>query len=59
MAKKQRSAEPKKSVLRDVKEVLHHDFRVIHTTIQFEHAECEVAHGCVIPVGEGEHPHHH
>ena len=46
-------------ILRDVKEVLHHDFRVDHTTIQFEHAECEVAHGCIIPVGEGESHHHH
>ena len=47
-------------ILRDVKEVLHHDFQVDHTTIQFEHIECEVAHGCVIPVAEaGEHHHHH
>jgi cobalt-zinc-cadmium efflux system protein len=43
-------------ILRDVKERLHHDFRIDHTTIQFEHAVCEVAHGCVIPVGE-EHSH--
>lgn len=46
-------------ILRDVKEVLHHDFQVVHTTIQFEHVECEVAHGCVIPVGEGPEQHHH
>jgi cobalt-zinc-cadmium efflux system protein len=46
-------------ILREVKEVLLHDFRVVHTTIQFEHAECEVAHGCVIPMGETEHHHHH
>ena len=46
-------------ILRDVKEVLQHDFRVVHTTIQFEHVECEVAHGCIIPVAETEHPHHH
>src|ERR1700751_5739681 len=48
-------------ILRDVKERLHHDFRVVHTTIQFEHVECEVAHGCVIPVVESaeEHEHHH
>jgi cobalt-zinc-cadmium efflux system protein len=43
-------------ILRDVKELLHHDFRIDHTTIQFEHAICEVAHGCVIPVQE-EHTH--
>lgn len=48
-------------ILRDVKECLHHDFRIDHTTIQFEHVECEVAHGCVMPVGvsEDEHHHHH
>jgi cobalt-zinc-cadmium efflux system protein len=45
-------------ILRDVKEVLHHDYRVDHTTIQFEHVECEVAHGCIIPVSEGESHHH-
>jgi cobalt-zinc-cadmium efflux system protein len=46
-------------ILREVKEVLHHDFRVDHTTIQFEHVECEVAHGCVLPVGEAGSHHHH
>lgn len=46
-------------ILRDVKARLHHDFHIVHTTIQFEHAECEVAHGCVIPVGEAEHRHAH
>ena len=43
-------------ILRDVKERLLHDFRIDHTTIQFEHVVCEVAHGCVIPVQE-EHQH--
>jgi cobalt-zinc-cadmium efflux system protein len=37
-------------ILREVKERLHHVFGIDHTTIQFEHAVCEVAHGCVIPV---------
>jgi len=46
-------------ILRDVKDRLRHDFRIDHTTIQFEHAECEVAHGCVMPVAEGHHEHHH
>jgi len=46
-------------ILRDVKDRLHADFRIDHTTIQFEHVECEVAHGCVIPVGESEGQHHH
>jgi len=45
-------------ILRDVKERLHEDFRIDHTTIQFEHVICEVAHGCVIPVSE-EHGHSH
>ena len=39
-------------ILREVKERLHHEFGIDHTTIQFEHAVCEVAHGCVIPVQE-------
>jgi cobalt-zinc-cadmium efflux system protein len=45
-------------ILRDVKERLHRDFRIDHTTIQFENVVCEVAHGCVIPVAE-EHGHTH
>jgi cobalt-zinc-cadmium efflux system protein len=47
-------------ILRDVKERLLRDFRIDHTTIQFEHAICEVAHGCVIPVAVSheEHQHH-
>jgi cobalt-zinc-cadmium efflux system protein len=46
-------------ILRDVKDCLHQSFRIDHTTIQFEHVECEVAHGCVIPVGESEEHQHH
>jgi cobalt-zinc-cadmium efflux system protein len=48
-------------ILRDVKERLLRDFRIDHTTIQFEHVVCETAHGCVIPVIETaeEHSHHH
>lgn len=46
-------------ILRDVKECLLRDFRIDHTTIQFEHVICEVAHGCVIPVAESEEQHHH
>jgi cobalt-zinc-cadmium efflux system protein len=41
-------------ILRDVKDRLQHDFHIVHTTIQFENVICEVAHGCVIPVGEEE-----
>ncbi len=46
-------------ILREVRDRLKHDFRIVHTTIQFEHAECEVAHGCIIPVSEAEHQHSH
>ena len=46
-------------ILRDVKERLHHEFHIVHTTIQFEHEICEVAHGCVIPVSESAAEHHH
>ena len=46
-------------ILRDVKDRLLHNFRIDHTTIQFEHVVCEVAHGCVIPVSESEEEHHH
>ena len=46
-------------ILRDVKECLLRDFRIDHTTIQFEHLICEVAHGCVIPVSESGEEHHH
>jgi cobalt-zinc-cadmium efflux system protein len=46
-------------ILREVKDRLHQSFRIDHTTVQFEHAVCEVAHGCVIPVGEVEEEHRH
>ena len=48
-------------ILKDVKERLLRGFRIDHTTIQFEHVICEVAHGCVIPVveNEQEHQQHH
>jgi len=39
-------------ILRDVRGCLHTEFHIDHTTIQFEHSVCEVAHGCVIPVTE-------
>jgi len=46
-------------ILRDVKECLQEEFHIAHTTIQFENAVCEVAHGCVIPVAEEQHYHKH
>lgn len=45
-------------ILRALNECLAHEFHVYHTTIQFEHEVCEVAHGCVIPVSHA-HEHHH
>ena len=47
-------------ILREVKDRLLRDFKIDHTTIQFEHIECDIAHGCVIQVAETseEHPHH-
>jgi cobalt-zinc-cadmium efflux system protein len=46
-------------ILQDVRTCLHEQFRIVHTTIQFEHTICEVAHGCVIPVDEHLHTHSH
>jgi cobalt-zinc-cadmium efflux system protein len=46
-------------ILREVKARLHAGFAIDHTTIQFEHAVCEVAHGCVIPVSATEEVHRH
>jgi len=45
-------------ILQVVKERLHEGFHIDHTTIQFEHVVCEVAHGCVVPV-HGEHAQSH
>lgn len=38
-------------ILRSVNQILAAKFHIHHTTIQFENSVCEVAHGCVIPVG--------
>src|SRR3954471_10011004 len=46
-------------ILRAVKDVLDRDFKIDHTTIQFENVVCEVAHGCVVPVREAESAHGH
>lgn len=46
-------------ILREVQERLQHKFHIHHTTIQFEHAVCDVAEGCVIPLPRhaGQEPH--
>jgi len=47
-------------ILAEINATLRDEFRIHHTTIQFEDAECEIAHGCVIPVDPvGAHGHHH
>jgi cobalt-zinc-cadmium efflux system protein len=38
-------------ILRRVKLVLSQSFHIDHTTIQLENGECDVAHGCLIPIG--------
>lgn len=43
-------------ILREVNDCLRARFRIHHTTIQLEHAECEVAHGCEPPAAT---PHLH
>ncbi|HUQ50433.1 MAG TPA: cation diffusion facilitator family transporter [Terriglobales bacterium] len=45
-------------ILRDVQCRLEKRFHIHHTTIQFENIVCDVAHGCVMPVG-GAHGHSH
>jgi cobalt-zinc-cadmium efflux system protein len=47
-------------ILDQIKVTLRDKFQVHHTTIQFENVECEVAHGCVMPVETvSAHGHHH
>jgi cobalt-zinc-cadmium efflux system protein len=42
-------------ILRQVQERVRERFHIHHTTIQFEHVICDVAHGCVLPV-QNHHP---
>src|ERR1700733_2714538 len=48
-------------IMASVKGVLHGQFEINHTTIQFEHIGCEALEGCVTPPEEmvGGHVHHH
>jgi len=53
-------ASESEAILKDIRDQLGRRFHIHHTTIQFEHVVCEVAHGCVIPVSAGhEHGHTH
>lgn len=45
------------AILRNVKQLLADRYHIHHTTIQFENVVCEIAHGCVIPVGSHRHTH--
>jgi cobalt-zinc-cadmium efflux system protein len=45
-------------ILEEINSLLLRNFHIHHTTIQFEHVECPVAHGCVMPV-EAVGAHHH
>jgi cobalt-zinc-cadmium efflux system protein len=38
-------------ILRRIRQVLSGKYHIEHTTIQFENAVCDVAHGCLIPIG--------
>jgi cobalt-zinc-cadmium efflux system protein len=45
-------------ILRQVNDAVRERFRIHHTTIQLEHEECEVAHGCAPPApDERQHTH--
>lgn len=48
-------------ILEQINSMLKEQFQIYHATIQFEHAECEVAHGCAPPteVEQPLHHHHH
>jgi len=53
-------ASESESLLREIRDTLSSRFHIHHTTIQFELAICDVAHGCVIPASPGhEHGHQH
>lgn len=46
-------------ILHEVKDRLRDRFRIHHTTIQFEHVVCDVAHGCVVPTPGHDQPEEH
>ena len=39
------------AILRQVTDLLAHQFHIHHTTLQFESAHCTIPHSCVIPIG--------
>jgi cobalt-zinc-cadmium efflux system protein len=53
-------ASESETILQSIRSQLASKFHIHHTTIQFEYAICEVAHGCVIQVSHShEHGHSH
>jgi len=47
-------------ILRRLNGVLAEQYRIFHTTVQFEHVSCAISEsGCAIPVPAQEHHHHH
>ena len=53
-------ASESENLLRQIRDELGSRFHIHHTTIQFENAVCEVAHGCLIPASpDHEHTHEH
>lgn len=51
-------------ILEKLNHILRDHHNICHTTIQFEHENCEQLHGCVVPIeemssGEAAHGHHH
>ncbi|HET9697708.1 MAG TPA: cation diffusion facilitator family transporter [Terriglobales bacterium] len=46
------------AILREAQKRLREKFHISHTTIQFEHVECDIAHGCVMPVTDTQHHGH-
>ncbi len=44
-------------ILRHVTEILATTYHIDHTTIQLENVNCEITHGCVIPIGSARHQH--
>ncbi|MDT8070532.1 MAG: cation diffusion facilitator family transporter [Terriglobia bacterium] len=47
------------SIMREVQRMLAERFRILHTTIQFEHVVCDIAHGCIIVPEGDQHRHTH
>jgi cobalt-zinc-cadmium efflux system protein len=50
-------------ILLKINTLARENFHIHHTTIQFEHNNCEIIHGCVVPISEmaaeADHDHHH